>query len=131
MDAKAESGVFVAPSGLPSKRIIFSGTGPMDKDYDDVRSFHLAADKGLARALSAGCKSPLLVFAPGKDQESRFPQAALVSVLGALKSAFVPLEVREQVPDRAKKVNKLGVYGTSQDRLELAKALETGRVVSR
>ena len=37
IDAKAESGVFVVPSGLPSKRIVFSGTGPMNKDYDDVR----------------------------------------------------------------------------------------------
>ena len=37
VDAKAEAGVFVVPSALPSKRIIFSGTGPMDKDYDDVR----------------------------------------------------------------------------------------------
>ena len=37
LDAKAEKGLFFVPSGLPSKRLIFSGTGPMDGDYDDVR----------------------------------------------------------------------------------------------
>ncbi len=40
VDAKAESSIFVTPAppelkGL--KRIIFSGTGPIDRDYDDVR----------------------------------------------------------------------------------------------
>ncbi len=40
VDKKAESGLFVAPlSGLSAnaKRVVFSGTGPLDKDYDDVR----------------------------------------------------------------------------------------------
>ena len=37
VDAKAESGVFLAPTTLPSKRVVFSSTGPLDRDYDDVR----------------------------------------------------------------------------------------------
>ena len=37
VDGKAEAGVFVVPTGLPSKRLIYSGVGPLDKDYDDVR----------------------------------------------------------------------------------------------
>ena len=71
------------------------------------------------------------MLAPGKAQDARFPQSAVVSVLGAMKAAFVPIEMREDVPDRAKKVNKLGVYGVAGDKVELAKALEAGRVVSR
>lgn len=46
----------------------------------------------------------------------------------------MPLEVREQVPDRKQKVQKLGVFGEVSkvgDKLDLAKALEAGRVVSR
>ncbi len=40
VDKGAEGGVFVAPApGLAGKRIIFSGTGPMDKDYEDVRGY--------------------------------------------------------------------------------------------
>ena len=37
IDAKAEKGVFLAPTTLPSKRVVFSSTGPLDRDYDDVR----------------------------------------------------------------------------------------------
>jgi hypothetical protein len=39
VDASAESGAFVVPgpTELGTKRIVFSGTGRLDKDYDDVR----------------------------------------------------------------------------------------------
>ena len=37
VDNKAEKGVFLAPTTLPSKRVVFSSTGPLDRDYDDVR----------------------------------------------------------------------------------------------
>ena len=38
VDAAAEKGVFLAPAPqLSGKRVIFSSTGPLDKDYDDVR----------------------------------------------------------------------------------------------
>ena len=42
VDAAAEKGVFlaVAPQ-LPGKRVVFSSTGPLDKDYDDVRRYFL------------------------------------------------------------------------------------------
>lgn len=38
-DAAAEHGLFVAP-GKDVKRVVFSGTGPLDKDYDDVRRYY-------------------------------------------------------------------------------------------
>jgi len=133
VDKKAESGVFLAPApSLPAKRIIFSGTGKLDQDWDDVRSYADAADKGVTRAIAAGCRAPLLLFAV-KD-EKRFPEAGLVAVLGAMKAVYVPLEVREQVKEKASKVDKLGVFGDSKsvaEKIELARALETGRIVSR
>lgn len=127
VDAKAEDGVFVAPSALPAKRVVFSGTGPLDKDWDDVRSFERAAEKGFGRALAAGCKRPLLYVQP----HPRFPRATGVAVLGALKATFVPLETREQVPERAKKVDAVGVFGLDAKELELYNTLEFGRAVSR
>ena len=39
----------------------------------------------LSRAVSAGCKSPLLVC----PQHDRFPQSARVTALGALHAAYV------------------------------------------
>ena len=37
VDKNAESGVFAVASELPSKKIIFSGTGKFQNDWDDVR----------------------------------------------------------------------------------------------
>ena len=61
---------------------------------------------------------------------TKFPQAEIVTILGALEALYVPLEVREQVPEKAVKVSKLGIFG-DDSKIELANALETGRIVSR
>ena len=61
---------------------------------------------------------------------TKFPQAEIVTILGALETLYVPLEVREQVPEKAVKVSKLGIFG-DDSKIELANALETGRIVSR
>ena len=38
LDESAEKGVFMVPSDdLPAKKIIFSGTGNLENDWDDVR----------------------------------------------------------------------------------------------
>ena len=37
IDASAAGGCSVVPSNLPSGKIIYSSTGPLDRDYDDVR----------------------------------------------------------------------------------------------
>ena len=37
VDDSAAGGCFVVASGLPSAKIIYSSTGPLDRDYDDVR----------------------------------------------------------------------------------------------
>lgn len=57
----------------------------------------------------------------------RFPQAALVAVLGALEALYVPLESKQT---KSAKVHKLGVFGNFPH-LDLVKALEAGRIVSR
>ena len=43
IDASAEKSVFVVPCDLPLKKIVFSGTGELSNDYDDVRDFAVAA----------------------------------------------------------------------------------------
>lgn len=125
IDQSGENGVFVVPSALPSKKIVFSGTGSLKSDYDDVRSYAQAAKAGIKRAIASGSKAPLLYY-----NATRFPQAEIVALLGALEALYVPLEVREQVPEKAVKVDALGVYAQAEQ-VELAKALEAGRIVSR
>lgn len=43
VDKSGEKGVFVVPSDLPAKKIVFSGTGALTNDHDDVTSFAKAA----------------------------------------------------------------------------------------
>lgn len=133
VDCTAEKGVFVAPSELASRRIVFSGTGLINRDYDDVRIFAKAAEAGVKKAVSIGSKSPLLVI-ENPSHESKYGQAQLVGILGALQALYVPLETREGVPEKAIKCDKLGVFSkdsNASSRLELANALEEGRRVSR
>ncbi|TRY61008.1 hypothetical protein TCAL_04410 [Tigriopus californicus] len=130
LDKKADKSLFILPCDLPCQRIIFSGTGPLTRDHDDVRSYAEAAQKGVARAIEAGCQAPCLFF----HVLDKFPQAALVTVLGALRGLYVPLEVREAQPDQAKKVQKIGIFDHDHkvaQRLDLIQALEAGRIVSR
>ena len=37
VDAKALTSVSLVPVSLPAKRLVLSPTGPLDRDYDDVR----------------------------------------------------------------------------------------------
>ncbi len=89
-------------------------------------SFANAAEAGIKKALSCGAKSPLLFV-----QSKRYAETGLVSILGAMKALYVPIEVREQVPEKAQKADRLGVFGDAGAKIELARALEAGRVVSR
>jgi len=126
IDPNGEKGVFVVPTNLVPKKIVFSGTGALDNDYDDVRSYATAAYAGIKKALETGSKAPVLCV-KGK----KFEKAGLVAILGALKALYVPLEVREQVPEKASKAKYIGVFGLEQSQLDLALALEAGRIVSR
>ncbi|MGH0182913.1 UNVERIFIED_CONTAM: hypothetical protein FKN15_010910, partial [Acipenser sinensis] len=77
--------VLLKVPGVPGDRLVFAPTGPLDRDYDDVRRFTDAAVAGMKRALKAGMQSPLLVC----PAHSTFKESTLVSVLGALHALYV------------------------------------------
>lgn len=129
-NAAGKNEVVVIPaSTLPSGRIIYAPTGPLTRDYDDVRRFQDAANKGVKRALSAGCKAPLLVVLGHKQ----FTLTARVTALGAFHALYTPIEVREAKPDKASKVEKLGLFieSDSENEVTILSALESGRIVYR
>ena len=99
-----------------------------------VSSFGDAAEKGIARALSSGCKKPLLYLVESKIGNT-FEASNLVSCLGALRALYVPLEMREGVPEKAVKLDTVGVY-VGEDKnlpntLKLATIIEDGKSVCR
>ncbi|XP_060595128.1 putative aminopeptidase W07G4.4 isoform X1 [Ruditapes philippinarum] len=123
--------VLIQTDVVPSGRLIWSPTGPLDRDYDDVRRFYDAGYKGIKRAMKAGSKWPLFV----RPIDKTFPEAGKCATLGALQAAYVPLEIREDVPNRAKKVDKIGIWCDDLNRvkagIEKLNALEMGRIVTR
>eukprot|EP00914_Ancora_sagittata_P010908 GHVO01021330.1.p1 GENE.GHVO01021330.1~~GHVO01021330.1.p1 ORF type:complete len:521 (+),score=38.72 GHVO01021330.1:105-1667(+) len=121
--------VVLSCPGVPSGRLVYCPTGPVTRDYDDVRSFGEAAVRAVKRAISAGCRKPLVV---GLNHE-RYSLSARVTILGALDALYTPLEVRESCPDRASKADQVGVLlpGLKDSDLEvkILHALTVGRTV--
>ena len=129
VDKAALDCVSVLAVDLPCKRMVFSPTGPLTRDYDDVRRFSDAATAGLKRALSAGSTNPL-VMVRGSLPGGKAEEAQLAGLLGALAALYVPLEIRDLGKERSSKVKGLGWSGTKQV-LEEALAIERGRIVCR
>lgn len=130
IDAAIDKEGGVLEVNLPASRMVYAPTGPMT-DYHDVRTFGEAANKGIARALKAQFKTPLLVLNP----DDNFPNCDLVTVLGALEALYVNIQYREDCPDKCPKVKTLGVWSSNHCKLEeavkLAVALEEARIVAR
>jgi len=129
VDAGVLTGGCVVPVPLPCTRLVYSPTGPLDRDYDDLRRFAEAAGKGVKRAILAGSKHPLVMVQgtmPGKGVK----ECELAGLLGALAAVYVPLEMREVGEKQASKVEGLGWAG-GKEVMEEALAIEKGRVVAR
>lgn len=122
--------VLIGAEGLPGERLIWSPTGPLDRDYDDVRRVADAARAGVERARDAGARAPLLVLG-GIDASGLYAQARRVAVLGALQGLWAPLEAREARGEtEVEPVTTLGFVGSEED-ARLVRALELGRRLAR
>lgn len=115
-----------------NKRVIYSPTGPLNRDYDDVRRIGDAAQAGLKKAVSIGSKKPLLV----NCIKDAFEYSNTVSILGALEGTYTPLEVREHKNESDLiKVEKLGFYhedvAEAEKLIKITNAVELGRIVAK
>jgi leucyl aminopeptidase len=116
-----------AAPGLPGGRIILSTTGDLGPLEQDVRVFAAAAAAAVARAISSGARSPLLVVQG--PPEGRYARHLEVAVLGALGALWEPLELRWH-HERPLRLASLGVVGQGLD-LDRVAALERSRIVAR
>jgi len=118
--------------------VIWSPTGKLNRDYDDARRYKDAAIEGVKRALKGGKKKPLLVVSSSHEQYPDYKDALLVSILGALEAIYVPIEIREALPDKSTKVSVLGIASNEIDSQEkgeklvsTALGIEFGRIIAR
>lgn len=123
-----------------NKLVVWSPTGPLDRDYDDVRRYKDAAIKGINRALKANKKAPVIVISneDNHKRQDEYQDSVLVSLLGALEALYVPIEVREALPDKNCKASHLGFASTQlQNKEQVEKfitdvtGLEHGRIITR
>jgi len=128
VDAAAASKGCVTPVSLPCKRLVFAPTGPLDRDYDDLRRFADAAEAGMKRARAAGSVRPMLSI-HGSLVGKSASEASLTGLLGALAAIYTPLEMRETKGFK-EKVEAMGWAGDKAI-LDQALAIEAGRIVSR
>ena len=76
----------MVPCDLPAKKLIFSGTGSLENDWDDIRSFAHASKSGMKKAIASGSKKPLLIV-----NANKYLHADMVAILGALEALYVPI----------------------------------------
>lgn len=105
---------------------------PLDlDDYSDVREYFKAAKKGVERAVKAGCTNLLLQI----PSLPKFKNAELSTVLGALCALYVPIQFREDVPEKAQRIQNLYISWAQKDKvnelINTAKMLESGLFVAR
>ncbi len=69
---------------LQKNNQIYSPTGPLNKDFDDVRAVVQASKKGLKKALDTGSKRPLIL----NTTNNLFKHADKAVLLGCLEAAY-------------------------------------------
>ena len=125
--------LILAPE-LAGGRLVVAPTGPLTRDYDDVRRFSEAAAAGVQRAHGAGARRPAVVIQGIPASDARYGHAFAVSALGAAGSTWAPLEFREATPeaDHIETIGFLPLSGsTPNDTLKLVEAIEAGRFLAR
>ena len=110
-------------------RLILAPTGPLDRDYDDVRRVAEAARAGFLRAREAGARRPLLLVTGA----GRFEQAEHSALLAGLSALWVPLEAREAHGEaRFSQIERVGLCAPEAEQIvQRVRALESGRSLAR
>ena len=126
----------MACEGVAGGRLVLASTGPVTRDFDDVRRFQDAAQKAVKRALAAGARNPLLVvhYSATGALQALFANYLSVAAAGALAQCHVPLQVREDADAPAwasATIDSLLVHGMEAEAAAYVQALEASRAVAR
>jgi len=130
LDARVGHDVVLLPAPeVAGGRLVLAPTGPLERDYDDVRRVGDAARAGLLRARDAGARRPLLVV----SGTGRFEHAQQVALLGALSGLWVPLEAREARGEaHFASIERIGLFVARGEQLvRTVGVIESGRALAR
>jgi leucyl aminopeptidase len=115
---------------VPGQRLVLAPTGPLQRDYDDVRNIADVAKQAMLEAKAAGAKQPLVWLDAMPDERYKF--AAEVVFLAMAQALWQPLEAREALNEQAlEPVTQIGMVGIDQQTADFINATEAGRRVAR
>ena len=101
---------------LPGKRLIVAPTGPLTRDYDDVRRIFEAAKSAINEAKAAGVTQPILQLASIAN-DARYTQALEVAFLGMCQALWQPLEAREYYGEGIEPIKQVFLAGASEQQV--------------
>jgi leucyl aminopeptidase len=115
---------------VPGHKLVIAPVGPLNRDYDDVRSFADAAKLAILQAKNAGARKPL-VWVQGPAEDS-FAKVTEVVYLAMAQALWQPLEGREALgEDKVEPVTHIGLVGANASQLTFLHAVEAGRRLAR
>ncbi|MCC2617892.1 leucyl aminopeptidase family protein [Aestuariibacter halophilus] len=126
-----QQALMITATALPGSRMIVAPTGPLHRDYDDVRRVYDAARDGMQLAAQAGSIKPLVVVNVTAPSVA-FEHALEVAYLGACQALWQPLEARQSLgEDAVEPVEAIGLLAQTEVDTAWLSALEAGRRVAR
>ena len=90
---------------------VYSGCGPLNRDYDDVRSIHDAVSKGITKAKSMKqSKKICLILTSDCDHPGPlYDQSCLVGIIAATHACHAKLQTRERYEHSIENIEDIGI----------------------
>ncbi|RZG09046.1 leucyl aminopeptidase family protein [Pseudoalteromonas sp. CO348] len=131
VDARiAQKASLLVSDKVPGKRLVIAPTGPLDRDYDDVRRYFEAAKAGILEAKAAGAVKPVLAVV-NVPVDARYENARAVSFLGACQGLWQPLEAREYRGEAIEPIEAIYVFEASAQCCDQLSAIAAGQYAAR
>ena len=115
---------------IAGKRVVLAPTGPLNRDYDDVRRYFDAAKLAINEAKASGSINPA-IYLPALNTDSRYQHALEVAYLGACQALWQPLEAREFHGHGIEPITQIGLIDANEQTIKAVNALAAGQYAAR
>lgn len=115
---------------IAGKRVVIAPTGPLNRDYDDVRRYFDAAKLAINEAKASGSVNPA-IYLPALNTDSRYQYALEVAYLGACQALWQPLEAREFHGHGIEPITQIGLIDANEQTIKAVNALAAGQYAAR
>lgn len=122
--------LLITAERVPGQRLVAAPTGPLNRDFDDVRQVFDAAHAAAKIAQDAGARHPVIALNNVNTDDPRYQQAFLAAYLGFCQALYQPLEAREALGEEVIEPTQHVVLVGDLD-AQWAMAVEAGKRVAR